>query len=299
MKKIVWTGVLALGMLLTACGEKTPSAPAGNSVQESKDPSGSSTEKKVSETRISNMADSSSLGEVDAALKKALKAESVDGFLKLVKEYNEAVENTGLTGSFEEKDSAVYDEAALEQLWTSKKGDFIGTNCRLNTFQLLKDDIEIKEGEADDSLLFLDEDAIRTGDLLSTSEAERFKQLFSKVKTEATKDVRVHAEKMKAHFSGITFDEEARMVSVVLHDNLDGDALFIGHVGVMTDTTDGVLFLEKLSFAEPYQAVKFGSKEDCYRYLYKKYEHFSDETTSKPFIMDNGDFVEPTIYGGM
>ena len=45
-----------------------------------------------------------------------------------------------------------------------------------------------------------------------------------------------------------TFDDKARMLSVVVHDNLDGDSLFVGHVGVLVPTTDGYLFVEKLDF---------------------------------------------------
>ena len=46
------------------------------------------------------------------------------------------------------------------------------------------------------------------------------------------------------------------MLSVVLHDNLDGEYLFIGHVGVMVPYKGGYLFVEKLTFEEPYQAIK-------------------------------------------
>ena len=44
------------------------------------------------------------------------------------------------------------------------------------------------------------------------------------------------------------------MISVIIHDNLDGDYLFIGHVGVLLSIEKGYLFLEKISFEEPYQA---------------------------------------------
>ncbi|NQL65080.1 DUF4300 family protein [Streptococcus suis] len=38
------------------------------------------------------------------------------------------------------------------------------------------------------------------------------------------------------------------MVSVVMHDDLDGNNLFIGHVGVMVEDEEGALFVEILSF---------------------------------------------------
>lgn len=81
------------------------------------------------------------------------------------------------------------------------------------------------------------------------------------------------------------------MISVVLHDNLDGDYLFIGHVGVLTKVKDKYLFVEKLSFESPFQAIKFNSKEECYHYLSTTYKDYQDETTAVPFIMENDRWV--------
>ena len=81
------------------------------------------------------------------------------------------------------------------------------------------------------------------------------------------------------------------MLSVVIHDNLDGDYLFVGHVGVLVPDKDGFLFVEKLSFEEPYQAIKFSTKEQCYKYLSTKYENYTGDGLAKPFIMDNNKMV--------
>ena len=79
---------------------------------------------------------------------------------------------------------------------------------------------------------------------------------------------------------------------MVLHDNLDGDSLFIGHVGVLVPAREGYLFLEKLTFEEPYQAIKFASKEEVYQYLGTKYADYTGPGLAKPFIMDNDQWVE-------
>ena len=75
-------------------------------------------------------------------------------------------------------------------------------------------------------------------------------------------------------------------------DNLDGDFLFVGHVGVLVSDQEGFLFVEKLSFEEPYQAIKFAAKEECYQYLQNKYADYTGEGLAKPFIMDNNKKVE-------
>ena len=77
-----------------------------------------------------------------------------------------------------------------------------------------------------------------------------FDILFSRVKTEATTDVKVHAAKMEQFLSQFKFNENARMLSVVVHDDLDGESLFIGHVGILVPSEDGYLFVEKLTFEE-------------------------------------------------
>ena len=103
---------------------------------------------------------------------------------------------------------------------------------------------------------------------------------------------RVHAKVMEEFLSKVNFPKDVRMLSVVLNDNLDGDYLFIGHVGVLLPLNDGYLFLEKISFEEPYQALKFSKKKDAYRYLKNKYKDYIDPEVAPPFIMDNDKYVD-------
>ena len=239
-----------------------------------------------------NMSNQSSIDEVKALLSAYIDQESVESFLKLVKEYNEIVGETGLQGDFATFTKTEYDVEKISNLWNAKMGDFVGTNCRINTYALLKNSIEIPPIEKDDTLLFIDNDAIDKGKLFSSEDKEALNRLFSRVKTEATTDVKVHASKMQQFLSQFKFNENARMLSVVIHDNLDGESLFIGHVGVLVPTSDGFLFVEKLTFEEPYQAIKFTSKEDVYKYLSTKYQDYTGEGLAKPFIRDNNKWIE-------
>ncbi len=142
------------------------------------------------------------------------------------------------------------------------------------------------------SYFFVDNDAIDKGKVFDAKDKEEFDILFSRVETEATTDVKVHAQKMEKFFSQFQFHDKARMLSVVLHDNLDGEYLFVGHVGVLVPAEECFLFVEKLTFEEPYQAIKFASKEDCYKYLATKYADYTGDGLAKPFIMDNEKWVE-------
>ena len=244
------------------------------------------------ESTYSNMAGKDSLEEVKEALSAYLNKDSVDYYIKQVNEYNEIVGSVGLQNDFTKFGTTEYDVEKISKLWTEKKGDFVGTNCRLNSFFLLKNNIEVPNLKADGELLFLDNDSIDKGKLFDAKDKETFNVLFSRVKTEATEDVKVHAKNMEKYFENIKFDENARMLSVVLHDNLDGEYLFVGHVGVMVPDKDGFLFVEKLTFEEPYQAIKFATKEECYKYLQGKYADYTGEGLAKPFVMDNNKMVE-------
>ena len=275
-------------LTLVACSQtqKTSDSTAETSVTQSQS-------NQVSwKASYTNMNSQPSAEEVRKALAAHLDKDSVDAFFNLVNDYNATVGSVGLTGDFSTFTKTDYDVEKISNLWAPKKGDFVGTNCRINSYCLLKNSIEIPKLEKDDSLLFVDNDAIDKGKVFGTEDKDAFDILFSRVKTEATTDVKVHAAKMEQFLSQFKFNENARMLSVVVHDDLDGHSLFIGHVGILVPSEDGYLFVEKLTFEEPYQAIKFATKEDCYKYLDTKYENYTGEGLAKPFIMDNDKWVQ-------
>lgn len=288
-RKIVAVSLCSTLLLtLVACSQtqKTSDSTAETSVTQSQS-------NQVSwKATYSNLNNQPSAEEVRKALAAHLDKDSVDAFFNLVNDYNATVGSVGLTGDFSTFTKTDYDVEKISNLWTPKKADFVGTNCRINSYCLLKNSIEIPKLEKDDSLLFVDNDAINKGNVFGAEDKDAFDILFSRVKTEATTDVKVHAAKMEQFLSQFKFNENARMLSVVVHDDLDGQSLFIGHVGILVPIEDGYLFVEKLTFEEPYQAIKFATKEDCYKYLDTKYENYTGEGLAKPFIMDNDKWVQ-------
>lgn len=289
IKKLATVSLCSTLLLtLVACSQtqKTSDSTAETSVTQSQS-------NQVSwKATYSNLNNQPSAEEVRNALAAHLDKDSVDAFFNLVNDYNATVGSVGLTGDFSTFTKTDYDVEKISNLWTPKKGDFVGTNCRINSYCLLKNSIEIPKLEKDDSLLFVDNDAIDKGKVFGAEDKDAFDILFSRVKTEATTDVKVHAAKMEQFLSQFKFNENARMLSVVVHDDLDGQSLFIGHVGILVPSKDGYLFVEKLTFEEPYQAIKFATKEDCYKYLDTKYENYTGEGLAKPFIMDNDKWVQ-------
>ena len=284
--KIVLCSTFLLTLVACSQPQKASDATTENSVTQTQ--SGQVSWK----ASYTNMNSKPSAEEVRKALAAHLDKDSVDAFFNLVNDYNNTVGSVGLTGDFSTFTKTDYDVEKITNLWTPKKGDFVGTNCRINSYCLLKNSIEIPKLEKDDSLLFVDNDAIDKGKIFGAEDKDAFDILFSRVKTQATTDVKVHAAKMENFLSQFKFNENARMLSVVVHDDLDGQSLFIGHVGILVPSEDGCLFVEKLTFEEPYQAIKFATKEDCYKYLDTKYENYTGEGLAKPFIMDNDKWVQ-------
>ena len=156
--------------------------------------------KKVEKPSYSNLNSKASLNEVRSILSKHLDKGSVDNFINLVRDYNDTVGSVGLSGNFAPFTKTDYDVEKISSLWTAKHGDFIGTNCRINTYTLLKGKIKIPQVKSDSELLFQDKDAIDKGKLFDAKDQENFEILFSRVKTEATQDVKVHAKHMEDYY---------------------------------------------------------------------------------------------------
>ena len=111
----------------------------------------------------SNLNSKASVEEVRSLLSAYLDQDSVDKFLGLVTDYDSIVGSVGLTGDFSKFKKTDYNVEKISDLWTKKKGDFVGTNCRINSYTLLKNRIEIPKMKADSELLFVDNDAIDKG----------------------------------------------------------------------------------------------------------------------------------------
>ena len=232
-KKAVALGLCLPFLLgLIACHQNNTRTEAGNQTQVSSD--------KIPWTAsYTNLNNQVSIEEIKSLLSAHLDPNSVDAFFNLVTDYNATVGSTGLSGDFASFTKTEYDVEKISNLWNEKKGDFVGTNCRINSYALLKNSVTIPKLEKNDRLLFVDNDAIDKGKLFDAKDKEEFDILFSRVETEATTDVKVHAQKMEKFFSQFQFNDKARMLSVVLHDNLDGEFLFVGHVGVLVPAEGG------------------------------------------------------------
>lgn len=247
---------------------------------------------------LSNMASDDSLTFVENALKAALASDndpaagSLDEFIAMVKDYNQTVGEENLISDFKEDINPVYDVGKLIENREKADKNYPDTNCRINSYLLAVNNMKVqKAGDPDDEMLFMDLEKIKEGELFDEKITETFKKFFSRVPTNGSKNPKDQAKVMEEYFKDWSYPKNADLVSVVIHDNLDGNYLFIGHIGVLVNIEGGYLFVEKISFEEPYQAIKFSNRQDVYAYLKEKYKDYTDPATCPPFVMDNGEYV--------
>lgn len=109
-------------------------------------------------------------------------------------------------------------------------------------------------------------------------------------------DTKIHIANIEKSLKdrNITFtsNDKASMISVWMYDDIDEAKLFVGHIGVLLNTDKGLYFIEKLSFQEPYQVIKFNTKKEVNDYLMKKYDVDPSEERAKPIIFENASPIQ-------
>ena len=254
----------------------------------------------------SNLADEKTQNEVQGILKNSgISSQNINLFFQSVNYYNKKTENTDLIKSDfvnSQNINPTYDEAKIQKLWDKNSSNFVGFNCRITAFTLMKDFITTKNSLAKSGeMLFMDMESLKNVPfkLFSETEKDKFVNLFSEIPTKATKDVKIHVENVKNVWKerGVKFDKNSKvsMISVFFHfnDDLEENILFIGHVGILVPKDNGkLLFIEKLAFQQPYQVLKFNNRTELNDYLMNKYDTVWGQPVAKPFIMENDELLK-------
>lgn len=299
MKKILylllWAGVL------TACQQsKTTDASTATST--------TTVATSTATLTYSNLVDVATQEQVQQALIAAgITPKNVSDFLESVSLFNRtAGSKAGLVAQgFNTIDNLLphYNEVAIQEDWTAKYPTFQGYNCRLTSFTLLRDFITFAAKSPytindPNEVLFIDCESLRNTPkkLFTPEEEKQFLTLFTEVPTTNTKEVGVHLQNIQKAWQerGISFRykgdaTKASLISVVFHSQItpEENFLFVGHVGVLVPFKEGLLFVEKLAFQEPYQAIKFADRKALNDYLMNHYNVEWNQPTAPPFVMEN------------
>lgn len=237
------------------------------------------------------LTDASSRDEVRKRLEnQKLSAESIDRFFQWVEDYN-AFANTDPLDGFTVIDGLEAPDQDCLEKWQEERV-YSDTNCRLTAFGLLKGWIQAKKTLPADNFLMFDIDALENNPVTqyTPEETAAFYTLFNPVPIQLTTDEKEVEKAVLSEWKerGISFsDGAAKLVSVIVSDDLDSMA-FVGHAGVLIEDGEGLLFVEKLSPTNPYQATKFASREQLRQYLMHRFEaHYVPDVTAKPFLLLN------------
>ena len=286
-KSIGLLALLACAVILSACGQE-------------------SVHEKQTSLTYSNLVDTGSRAQLAQLLADAgISEQSISGLMSNIIHFNQIAGSGNLISGFVTTGTLepIYDQGKIQDLWAEKSPNFIGYNCRLTSFDLMKDLIKVQTPQSwDTSQLFMDEDAIKESPraLFNQTEKSDFFHVFAAIPTVLTKDVSVHLAKVQDYRrkNGISFvkksDLQASLISVWMHSYFSGEEnyLFIGHVGVLIPARDGQLyFIEKLAFQEPYQMIKFASRQDLSDYLMNKYDIEKNQPNARPFVMENDQLI--------
>lgn len=251
----------------------------------------------------SNLAGEASSAEVRQALEEAGFSQRVVGdFFNQVNHFNKLIENTSLKDDFTKiySPKASYEQEKILKLITKNEPSYLGHNCRLTSYTLMREFVELEKAiPPDTNYPAVDVKVLEMyKDLYTQHEINTYKVLFSEIDTERTDDISVHVKKYKKHIAerGIEFKnpEKASLIFVVFHEMKDDSSkLVVGHAGVLLHQKGvGYLFIEKLNFEEPYQAIKLKNKACLNNYLMMKYDVEREEGKAGPFILENGELLE-------
>lgn len=252
---------------------------------------------------ISNLVDDTSREILKQQLLESLPEQNINQFLQQVTYYNQVVNHKTMVQNGEEAFSDYkrnYQTGEITQAWMEEEPIFPGTNCRITTYTLLKDTITFdKRVEPKTHLLFIDQVAFESAEKdfyqFDSKEIQDFEVIFSAVPTELGKDKETYVKVIKNYYQNQTMQfnlDDVSMITVWFLDDLEEEAsLFVGHVGVLVKDESDYLFIEKISFEEPYQVLRFKTKEQLHQYLMATYES-QTEGTIKPIIFENDQWMD-------
>lgn len=280
---------LTMALLFVSCAPKTNDH--GNEANQVDKQNETPNDKDDDTIMYTNLSSDETKDELkNALLDKGLNEGDVDSFMSNLDTYNESADTSELASSFTKYSDDVAYNNSMDK-FTEKNPDFLGINCRITTFSLMKNSMDVnKELEDKSSVLDFDKKAISDKSLLSEDEMKKFITYYAPINV---KDEKANYEDLiTKEFSerGVKFNnDKIKVISVYLNskDEIDGNILFIGHTGLMYENQGKYYFLEKLSFQEPYQLLKFNSKKEIYDYLMKKYNQDMGEGTHEAIITEN------------
>lgn len=242
----------------------------------------------------SNMQDTKSREEVFSELKKHdVSDNQINKLNEWMDDFNSYVKDGQLSNGFKKMDGDLVDYSTLEL----KDMPSYYVNCRLTSFMIMKNALTTNcKPDDSDTYLMLDLDAIDTDKPISMTEQEKlnYTTLFNWIPLDDAKTLEQHEEKIETALKDrdIKIDESKGLsiINIYVHSTFD-NVRFVGHTGVLMDTNDGLLFVEKYGPDTPFQATKFHNREELKKYLLARPDLYGEKDEVAPIITENNKVI--------
>lgn len=242
----------------------------------------------------SNMQDTKSIEEVFSELKKHNVSDNqINKLNEWMDDFNSYVKDGLLSNGFKKMDGNLVDYSTLEL----KDMPSYYVNCRLTSFMIMKNALTTNcKPDDSDTYLMLDLDAIDTDKPISMTEQEKlnYTTLFNWIPLDDAKTLEQHEEKIETALKDrdIKIDESKGLsiINIYVHSTFD-NVRFVGHTGVLMDTNDGLLFVEKYGPDTPFQATKFHNREELKKYLLARPDLYGEKDKVAPIITENNKVI--------
>ena len=247
----------------------------------------------------SNLVDSSTQKEITDILENhGITKEQTNTLVAWANDFNSRVTSDVLPEGFHEMGDAGANYQGL--IIKDKEGKdgvlYPEANCRLTSYLLMKNLIQTNGKYADnDTFLMFDVDAIDTYEPFHLSQEERnkFTSIFSWVPVTGADTLEDHVKRIQTVWKERDIKiqgDGVSLITVYLHSPLE-EVRFVGHTGVLLETDDGLLFVEKYGLQFPFQATKFHNREELKKYLLGRPDLYGDETELAPIVMENNQLL--------
>lgn len=242
----------------------------------------------------SNMQDTKSREEVFSELKKHdVSDNQINKLNEWMYDFNSYVKDGQLSNGFKKMDGDLVDYSTLEL----KDMPSYYVNCRLTSFMIMKNALTTNcKPDDSDTYLMLDLDAIDTDKQISMTNQEKlnYTTLFNWIPLDNAKTLEQHKEKIETALKDrdIKIDESKGLsiINIYVHSTFD-NVRFVGHTGVLMDTNDGLLFVEKYGPDTPFQTTKFHNREELKKYLLARPDLYGEKDEVAPIITENNKVI--------
>lgn len=200
----------------------------------------------------------------------------------------------GLSDMWMQPGSNTPDLAACANGW-EKHHDYSDADCRMTVMLLLDGIISADKTDTGYSgtYLMFDIDAIENADRYEVirKNLDLFTTLFGDRTPEKNEDPSEVFGNMWNRYGFRISNENVSLVSIVIHDP-DFNQTFTGHTGILVKQAEDIyLYIEKLAFEQPYQAILVSDTDQLFRLLADRDEYYGSEGEAGPYVYLNGEYM--------